>query len=88
MEFIKEAYSKDLFLYPNKYQFCVFKGFCLNNSLKNTKSPITTPKNTIIPIPNIGSIPPPPGFPLLRARFLKTYPLTRSRLQYTGKNEI
>ena len=29
-EFIKEVYSKDLFLYPNKYQFDFFKGFCLN----------------------------------------------------------
>ena len=29
-EFIKEAYSKELFLYPNKYQFCLFKVFCLN----------------------------------------------------------
>ena len=30
-EFIKEAYSKDLFLYPKKYQFYLFKGFRLNN---------------------------------------------------------
>ena len=31
LEFIKEAYSKDLFLYPNKYRFYRFKGFFLNN---------------------------------------------------------
>ena len=30
-EFIKEAYSKYLLLYPNKYHFYLFKGFCLNN---------------------------------------------------------
>ena len=59
-EFIKDVYSKDLFLYPNKYQFYLFKGFSLINPLKNTKSPITTPKKSDDHLyhPNIGSNPP------------------------------
>ena len=42
-EFIKEAYSKDLLLYPNKY-LGFFSWILLEQPLKNTKSPITTPK--------------------------------------------
>ena len=33
-----------MFLYPNKYQFYLFKRILLEQPLKNTKSPITTPK--------------------------------------------
>ena len=28
---MKEKYSKDLFLYPNKYQFYLSEGFYVNN---------------------------------------------------------
>ena len=34
LEFIKEVYSKYLFLYPNEYQFYLFRRFCLNNPKK------------------------------------------------------
>ena len=51
-EFIKEAYSKDLFkLYPNKYQFYLFKIFCSNNPYKILNHRLQPLKNTmIIPI--------------------------------------
>ena len=45
-EFIKEAYSKDRFYTLANSNFIFFKRILLEQSpLKNTKSPITTPKN-------------------------------------------